>query len=85
MRLRSTIDFLLYDWLQAEDLSRRPRFADHSRNTFDAVMDICERIARETVRDFAHIVAPAEMAVRMLSQGALGRARSAWRWPRRRW
>ena len=56
MRLRSTIDFLLYDWLQAEDLSRRPRFADHSRNTFDAVMDICERIAREKYAPFNRTV-----------------------------
>ena len=56
MRLRSTIDFLLYDWLQAEDLSRRSRFADHSRDTFDAVMDICERIAREKYAPFNRTV-----------------------------
>ena len=36
--------------------------------------ELSQRIARETVRDFAHIVAPAEMAVRILSQGALGRS-----------
>ncbi|WP_218511045.1 acyl-CoA dehydrogenase [Variovorax sp. dw_308] len=47
MSLRSTLDFLLYDWLQAESLNQRERFADHSRETFDAVLDTCERIARE--------------------------------------
>ncbi|MET0210233.1 MAG: acyl-CoA dehydrogenase [Burkholderiaceae bacterium] len=47
MSLRSTLDFLLYDWLDAEALNRRERFADHSRETFDAVLDTCERIARE--------------------------------------
>jgi alkylation response protein AidB-like acyl-CoA dehydrogenase len=47
MSLRPTIDFLLYDWLHAEGLSGRARFADHSRETFDAVLDTCERIARE--------------------------------------
>jgi alkylation response protein AidB-like acyl-CoA dehydrogenase len=47
MSLRPTLDFLLYDWLQAESLSQRERFADHSRETFDAVLDTCERIARE--------------------------------------
>lgn len=47
MSLRPTLDFLLYDWLQAESLSGRERFADHSRETFDAVLDTCERIARE--------------------------------------
>ena len=35
MALRPTIDFLLYDWLHAESLTQRPRFADHSRETFD--------------------------------------------------
>ena len=41
MALRPTIDFLLYDWLHAESLTQRPRFADHSRETFDAVLDTC--------------------------------------------
>lgn len=47
MSLRPTLDFLLYDWLDAESLNQRERFADHSRETFDAVLDTCERIARE--------------------------------------
>ena len=56
MNLRSTIDFLLYDWLQAELLNQRPRFADHSRETFDAVFDTCERIAREKYAPFNRLV-----------------------------
>ena len=47
-----TIDFLLYDWLKAEDLTGRSRFSDHSRETFDAVLDTCERIAREKYAPF---------------------------------
>jgi len=47
MPLRSTLTFLLYDWLAAESLTGRARFADHSRETFDAVLDTCERIARD--------------------------------------
>ncbi|TPG26627.1 acyl-CoA dehydrogenase [Variovorax guangxiensis] len=47
MSFRPTLDFLLYDWLDAESLNGRERFADHSRETFDAVLDTCERIARE--------------------------------------
>ena len=38
--LRSTLDFLMYDWLQAEQLASRAFYADHSRETFDAVMDL---------------------------------------------
>ncbi len=47
MALRHTVDFLLYDWLKVDALNQRHRFADHSRETFDAVLDTCERIARE--------------------------------------
>jgi butyryl-CoA dehydrogenase len=56
MSLRPTLDFLLYDWLHAEDLTRRGRFADHSRETFDAVLDTCERIAREKYAPFNRTV-----------------------------
>jgi alkylation response protein AidB-like acyl-CoA dehydrogenase len=54
--LRPTVDFLLYDWLQAERLNERARFADHSRETFDAVLDTCERIAREKYAPFNRLV-----------------------------
>jgi butyryl-CoA dehydrogenase len=56
MRYRSTLEFLLYDWLDAEGLNQRPRFADHSRETFDAVLDTCERIAREKYAPFNRTV-----------------------------
>ncbi|WP_411879279.1 acyl-CoA dehydrogenase [Polaromonas sp. YR568] len=56
MSLRPTLDFLLYHWLDAESLNQRARFADHSRETFDAVFDTCERIAREKYAPFNRIV-----------------------------
>ena len=55
-RLRATLDFLLYDWLQVERLTSRPRFAEHSRDTFDAVLETCERIAREKYAPFNRLV-----------------------------
>ncbi len=56
MSLRSTVDFLLYDWLDVTSLTLRGRFADHSRETFDAVFDTCERIAREKYAPFNRLV-----------------------------
>lgn len=56
MSLRPTLDFLLYDWLQADRLTSRTRYADHSRETFDAVLDTCERIAREKYAPFNRLV-----------------------------
>ena len=56
MSLRPTLDFLLYDWLHAEQLTERSRFGDHSRETFDAVLDTCERIAREKYAPFNRTV-----------------------------
>jgi alkylation response protein AidB-like acyl-CoA dehydrogenase len=56
MALRSTLNFLLYDWLAAASLNQRTRFNDHSRETFDAVLDTCERIAREKYAPFNRLV-----------------------------
>ncbi len=47
MTYRQTADFLLYDWLRVETLQQRQRFAEHSRETFDAVLDLCEKLAAE--------------------------------------
>lgn len=44
------IDFLLYEWLDVTALTSRDRFAEHSRETFDAVLDLSADIA---VREFA--------------------------------
>jgi len=44
---RRDLDFLLYDWLDAEGLTRRKRFAAHSRETFDGILDLCAEIAAE--------------------------------------
>jgi butyryl-CoA dehydrogenase len=44
---RATLEFLLFDWLGVEALAARPRHAEHSRSTFVAVLEACERLARE--------------------------------------
>jgi butyryl-CoA dehydrogenase len=54
--MRDTLDFLLHDWLQVATLLDRPRFAEHSRETFDQVLDACERIAREKFAPFNRLV-----------------------------
>ncbi|BBK36634.1 acyl-CoA dehydrogenase [Allostella sp. ATCC 35155] len=42
---RADLDFLLFDWLDAEGLTGRARFADHGRETFAAALDTAEAIA----------------------------------------
>jgi alkylation response protein AidB-like acyl-CoA dehydrogenase len=42
---RRDLDFLLFEWLRVEELTKRERFAEHSRETFDAVLDLCEQLA----------------------------------------
>ncbi|KVC46064.1 acyl-CoA dehydrogenase [Burkholderia diffusa] len=44
---RRDLAFLLYDWLDADALAALPRYAEHSRETFDAVLDTSERIAAD--------------------------------------
>ena len=42
---RRDLDFLLYEWLRIDELTKRERFADHSRETFSDVLDLCEELA----------------------------------------
>jgi butyryl-CoA dehydrogenase len=42
---RRDIDFLLYEWLDVAELANRQRFCEHSRDTFDAVLDLSADIA----------------------------------------
>jgi alkylation response protein AidB-like acyl-CoA dehydrogenase len=39
------LDFLLYEWLDVESLTARQRYAQHSRATFDAVLELSQRVA----------------------------------------
>src|SRR5690606_31205650 len=45
--VRETLEFLMYDWLKVEELSSRDRYAAHSRDVFDSVLDVSEKIAAE--------------------------------------
>ena len=44
---RRELNFQLHDWLGVDALLQSPRFAAHSAETFDAVMDGCDRLASE--------------------------------------
>ncbi|GAA3341585.1 acyl-CoA dehydrogenase [Amorphoplanes nipponensis] len=44
------LEFLLHEWLDVAALTTRPRFAEHSRETFDAFLEVSARIAE---REFA--------------------------------
>src|SRR5690242_10209349 len=44
---RRDVDFLLYDWLDVASLCHRPRFADHSPETFSDVLDLSAQLAGE--------------------------------------
>ena len=54
--MRRTVDFLLFDWLDASALTKRARFAEHSAETFGSVLDTCERIARDKFAPFNRLV-----------------------------
>lgn len=41
------IEFLLYEFLDTEDLLRRPRYAEHSREVFNATLDTAKTIAEK--------------------------------------
>ena len=44
---RRDLEFLLFEWLDTESLLRRERFAEHSRDTVEAVLDLAETVATD--------------------------------------
>src|SRR6476620_10611093 len=42
---RRDMDFLLFEWLGVDELTKHERFADHSRETFEGLLDLCEHLA----------------------------------------
>lgn len=41
------LQFMLFEWLDVEALAERPRFAEHDRDTYDALLALCEQLATE--------------------------------------
>ena len=41
------VDFLLFDWLRTEELFERPAFAQHSRDTADAILELAQAVATD--------------------------------------
>jgi len=95
MSMRQTLDFLLSDWLHAQDLSSRERFAEHSAETFGAVLDSCERIAAEKFAPFnrlsdieeprfdgerVHLPEPTAQAVRAYAESGMLAASQDYDW-----
>ena len=44
---RRDLEFMLYEWLDVEALTARERYADHTRETFNATLDMAERMAED--------------------------------------
>ncbi len=41
------LEFMLFEWLDVERLSERPRFAEHDRDSYAALLALCEELATE--------------------------------------
>jgi len=57
------VNFLLYEWLEVESLCKRPRFAEHSPATFDAVQDLAADIAAGLLAPHNKLADSAEITV----------------------
>ena len=44
---RRNLSFLLYEWLEVDRLTERSRYAGHSRDVFDDILELAERIASD--------------------------------------
>ena len=83
---RRDLEFVLYEWLKAEELTGRARYADHSRETFNAALDTCEQIATDLFAphnkkndqqephfdgDKVHIIPEVQTALKAFSEAGL--------------
>jgi alkylation response protein AidB-like acyl-CoA dehydrogenase len=50
MMRKDTLEFLLYDVLNVEDLTSRSHYAMHSRETFDAMFEVAQEIATKELK-----------------------------------
>lgn len=46
---RRDVDFLLYDVLRVQDLTRYPRYREHTKDVFDMVLDAADKLAHEVL------------------------------------
>ena len=44
---RRDIDFLVHEWLDVGALTQRPHYAEHTRETLDAAIETCAKIASD--------------------------------------
>jgi len=44
---RRDLEFYLYELFDVEALTARDRYGDHNRESFDAALDIAERVAED--------------------------------------
>lgn len=44
-KLLPALDFLLHDWLKVDELTSRPRFEEHGRETFDELLQAASEVA----------------------------------------
>ena len=69
--MRNTVDFFLHRWLNIDSLISRERFADHSRETFSAVLDTSEQIAADKYAPFNRDVDTTEPRTEINDDGTL--------------
>jgi len=82
---RRDLEFLLYEWLDVEALTKRERYAEHGRDTFDDALALAERLATELYAPHrrraddeephvvdGHVVLPPEVAVAVKAYGESG-------------
>ncbi|MDB5430414.1 MAG: acyl-CoA dehydrogenase [Caulobacter sp.] len=66
---RRDMDFLLFEWLDVEGLLTRPRYAEHDRQTLNAVLDLSQQLAEDLFAPSNKMADKTEP--RMLAHGAV--------------
>jgi butyryl-CoA dehydrogenase len=54
--LRTNLEFFLADWLEIDELFKRPRYKAHSWDSISAMLQAAQRIAADKYEPYAHLI-----------------------------
>lgn len=54
--LRTNLEFLLYDWIDIDQLLKRERFADHSHESISDLLNAAQRVAADKFEPFNRLI-----------------------------
>lgn len=54
--IRESINYFLFQWLNVQNLQSRPRYSEHSQETYEAVLELCQKLATDKFEPYNRLI-----------------------------